>query len=47
MVFMSEGGIDIGSWPNVEAWSGRLKAMPGFAPPYDLIPKRDQEMVPI
>jgi glutathione S-transferase len=46
MVFMAEGGMDIARWPNVEAWSQRLKAMPGFAPPYDLIPKKDQEMVP-
>ena len=46
MVFMAEGGIDIARWPNVEAWSRRLKAMPGFALPYDLIPKKDQEMVP-
>ena len=44
------------SWPraawtsragrNVEAWSRRLAAMPGFALPYDLIPKKDQEMGP-
>jgi glutathione S-transferase len=46
MVFMAEGGMDIASWPNVEAWSRRLKAMTGFALPYDLIPKKDQEMVP-
>jgi glutathione S-transferase len=46
MVFMAEGGMDIARWPNVEAWSRRLKAMPGFALPYDLIPKKDQEMVP-
>jgi glutathione S-transferase len=46
MVFMAEGGIDIAGWPRVEAWSRRLKAMPGFALPYDLIPKKDQEMVP-
>jgi glutathione S-transferase len=46
MVFMAEGGIDIGGWPNVEAWSQRLKAMPGFALPYDLIPKRDAEIAP-
>jgi glutathione S-transferase len=46
MVFMAEGGIDITGWPNVEAWSGRLRAMPGFALPYDLIPKRDTEMLP-
>jgi glutathione S-transferase len=47
MVFMAEGGMDIGRWFNVEAWSRRLKAMPGFALPADLIPKRDQEMVPV
>src|SRR5262249_32956573 len=47
MVFMAEGGMDIGRWSNVEAWARRLKAMPGFALPGDLIPKRDQEMAPI
>jgi glutathione S-transferase len=46
MVFMAEGGMDIARWPNVEAWSRRLAAMPGFALPYDLIPKKDREMVP-
>ncbi len=45
MVFMAEGGLDITRWPNVQAWSERLKAMPGFALPYDLIPKKDQEFV--
>jgi glutathione S-transferase len=43
MVFMAEGGFEIGRWPNLEAWAGRLKAMPGFAPPYDLIPSKDRE----
>lgn len=43
MVFMAEGGIEISNYPNVEAWSQRLKAMPGFALPYDLIPKKDRE----
>ena len=46
MVFMAEGGMDIGRWPNLEAWSRRLKAMPGFALPYDLIPKKDCEIAP-
>jgi glutathione S-transferase len=46
MVFMAEGGIDIARWPAVEAWSRRLAAMPGFALPYDLIPKKDQEIAP-
>jgi glutathione S-transferase len=45
MVFMAEGGIDIGRWRNVEAWSNRLKAMPGFELPYDLIPKQDHDFV--
>jgi glutathione S-transferase len=44
MVFMAEGGMDITRWPNVDAWSRRLAAMPGFALPYDLIPKKDQEI---
>ncbi|MGE0768297.1 MAG: glutathione S-transferase family protein [Hyphomicrobiaceae bacterium] len=44
MVFMAEGGIDIAQWPNLVAWSDRLKAMPGFALPYDLIPKKDAEL---
>jgi glutathione S-transferase len=43
MVFMAEGGIDISRWPRLQAWSRRLAAMPGYALPYDLIPKKDQE----
>lgn len=43
MVFMAEGGLDIARWPSLEAWSERIKAKPGFALPYDLIPKRDTE----
>lgn len=44
MVFMGEGGLDIQRWPNILAWSARLTAMPGFALPYDLIPKKDTEL---
>ena len=43
MVFMAEGGMAVERWPNLQAWSERLKAMPGFALPYDLTPKKDQE----
>ena len=46
MVFMAEGGIDIARWPSLEAWSRRLKGMPGFQLPYDLIPKKDSEIEP-
>ena len=41
MVFMAEGGFDIATWPNVQAWSQRLAALEGFALPYDLTPKKD------
>lgn len=44
MVFMAEGGLEIGRWPALAGWAGRLAALPGFALPYDLIPKRDTEM---
>jgi len=37
---MSEGGFEIAEWPYLKAWAGRLKAMPDFAVPYDLIPVR-------
>jgi len=46
MVFMAEGGMDITNWPHVHAWSKRLAALPGFALPYDLIPKKDAEFDP-
>ena len=43
MVFMAEGGFEIAQRPHLEAWAARLKAMPGFALPYDLIPSKDRE----
>jgi glutathione S-transferase len=46
MVFMAEGGFDISHWPHLEAWANRIKAMPGFALPYDLIPSKDREFDP-
>ena len=46
MVFMHEGGFDIANWPHLEAWSRRLRAMQGFALPYDLIPSKDREFDP-
>jgi len=46
MAFMAEGGFDIAAWPNLAAWSRRLAAMPGFAPSYELIPKKDCEIEP-
>jgi glutathione S-transferase len=44
MVFMAEGGMSLDSRPAAQAWRERLMAMPGFALPYDLIPKKDTEI---
>jgi glutathione S-transferase len=46
MVFMAEGGLEIARWPNVQRWAAALAALPGFALPYDLIPKKDTEIDP-
>jgi len=46
MVFMGEGGLSLDRRPNAAAWRDRLMAMPGFALPYDLIPKKDAEINP-
>lgn len=31
-------GFDRAEWPNVDAWLGRIEALPGWAHPYDLMP---------
>jgi glutathione S-transferase len=46
MVFMAEGGFEIANWPHLETWANRIKTMPGFALPYDLIPSKDREFDP-
>jgi glutathione S-transferase len=43
MVFMAEGGLSLDARPHARAWRDRLAAMPGFALPYDLIPRKDAE----
>jgi glutathione S-transferase len=44
MVFMAECGMSLDRRPHAAAWRDRLMAMPGFALPYDLIPKKDAEI---
>ena len=46
MVFMAEGGFEIANWPTSKPGPQRIKAMPGFALPYDLIPSKDREFDP-
>jgi glutathione S-transferase len=44
LVFMAEGGMSLDARPNARSWWERIAAMPGFALPYDLIPKKDTEI---
>lgn len=44
LVFMAEGGMSLDNRPNAAAWRERIMAMPRFALPYDLIPKKDAEL---
>lgn len=41
VTFAEVCGFDLGRWPNVAAWSGRLRALPGFVRPFDLLPMHD------
>ena len=43
MGVMAEGGMNLDRRPHAAAWRERIMAMPGFALPYDLIPKKDAE----
>ncbi len=34
----SETGFDLAQYPSIDAWRRRLAALPGFKPPYELMP---------
>jgi len=33
-----EFGVDWADWPNIAAWLGRIRALPGWVHPYELMP---------
>lgn len=37
-----EGGFNIASYPNVQAWAERMLALPGVRHPYTIMPKEDR-----
>ena len=45
LMLADEAGLDICGWPKVEAWLGRIRALPGFVAQYDLLPGGDREGV--
>jgi glutathione S-transferase len=44
IAFAQVCGFDLGQWPKVANWTQRLKALPGFAEPFDLLPMRDADL---
>lgn len=36
---IDEAGLKEADWPNVTAWADRIRALPRFAAPYDLLPQ--------
>lgn len=37
MFFAEQAGIDIAAWPHIEGWLDRMRALPGWKHPYDLL----------
>jgi len=46
IAFAKLSGKDLAEWPNVTVWAERIEALPGFAPPFDLLAMRDAEIAP-
>lgn len=38
LFFADQARLDLGAWPNVSAWLDRIRALPGWRHPYDLMP---------
>jgi glutathione S-transferase len=43
LVHAAEGQIELGAWRNIKPWCGRIQSLPGFKPPYDLLPQADRD----
>lgn len=43
IIHMAEGKLDIATWPHAKAWWDRMTSLPGFKPPYELLPKHDKD----
>ncbi len=44
IAFAEVCGFDLSRWPKVADWAGRLKSLPGFLAPFDLLVMRDTEL---
>jgi glutathione S-transferase len=41
LAFAKEGAFDLALYPNISAWMQRMESLPGFKPPYELLPLHD------
>ncbi|WP_298375478.1 glutathione S-transferase family protein [Azospirillum sp.] len=41
---LTESAVDPAKYPNIQAWADRVKAQPGYAPQYELLPAHDAEL---
>jgi glutathione S-transferase len=46
IAFARLSGRDLAEWRQVTAWAERIEALPGFAPPFDLLAMQDAEIAP-
>jgi glutathione S-transferase len=37
LFFADQAGIDLAGWPRVNEWLGRIRGLPGWRHPYDLL----------
>jgi glutathione S-transferase len=45
VTFAQVCGFDVNRWTNVARWTRRVTALPGFAPPFELLAMQDAELV--
>lgn len=44
VAFAEVCAFDLARWPNLAAWAKRIRALPGFQAPFDLLPMADAEI---
>jgi glutathione S-transferase len=42
VAFAGDAGLDLGAYPQIQAWTKRMEALPGFAPTKTLLPRETQ-----
>ena len=43
LAYADEANITLDDWPQVAAWVARIRGLPGYKAPYDLLPTGDRD----